>query len=214
MCALWNRLWTTRRDSAGRARCQKRALEVTSLERRDLMAIIPGSSTIPPISAIATPQILPNNNRLIAVQIHGEFHQGLTSILGKGVTTEPPPSSMFYIQRALNQRAMISPVNVEVTDQYRQYQPRVKAHVQLVKSAYYFNPPNKATPASEVLLRDYTYTAVVYLEASKNSSTNGRRYTVSVSVSDSDNGAGVNFAVVVPDKSSGHAKTTVTTTAS
>jgi hypothetical protein len=199
MRGLWQRLKPTRETTDRRASSRYRC-EVTPLEGRQLMAINAAVPTGPPITAVATPQILRNNGGLIAVKITGTFHQGLVSFIEAKppVVSEPPPSQMFYIKRNLLQRAKITPVRIEVTDQYREYQPRVVATVHLVESKFYFYPPSKTYVANEQLVRSYTYSATVYLQAKANTGTNGRRYTVAVSVADSDNGAGVNFAVVVP----------------
>ena len=197
MRPFWQ-LLTRYRRSIERDRSRRFQIEFTPLEGRQLMTINAATINGLPITAVATPQVLRDTGGLVPVTITGTFHQGLTSFIAGSPKTEPPASSMFYIKQNLINRAALTPVHVEVTDQYRQYEPRVTAQVHLVESKFYFYTPTRQYVANEQLIRSYTYTATVYLQAKANPGTNGRRYTVSVSVSDSDNGAGVNFAVVVP----------------
>jgi len=216
MRELWQRLkrnWSTPPSRGSR----RRPTGFMTLESRRLQAIVPLGLGGRAITAAFNPQVLPNTGQLVPVAITGVVTQGVTAVLDGHLTKEPSEPSLSYIKANLLRRAQTQPLDVAVTDQYRQYEPRISTELKLIPSDplhfhttaldnFVFNPAayNAITktwsPASEQVLRAYSYTATIFIQAKANPGTHGRRYTVTVSTSDADSGAAVNFAVVVPRK--------------
>lgn len=99
---------------------------------------------------------------------------------------------------------------LNVTDQYRQDEPRATAPLTLLAAPItsLFGLPTfvKSTynekifvPTGETILRQYGYSFSTHFQALKHPGTNGRQYIVNVSSEDADDGGSANTAAVVPN---------------
>jgi hypothetical protein len=186
-------LWILRRPSrrpADRPR-HRRRIEFTVLEDRRLL-------TVYGITAVATPKILPNNGRFVSVTVSGVIDQEVHTDLGKA-TVQPPPAELAAIDAANASRPAPSVLEL-VTDQYGAVAPRIRKPVtKLLASATLFAPFSKTNPtARQVLLRQYSYSITVNLQAKANSV--NRQYAINVSASDAEATVQKNIAVLVPMK--------------
>jgi hypothetical protein len=153
--------------------------------------------TVGTVTAVATPRVLPNNGKLVPVTITGTIMQIFVTDLGNA-TVAPPASQAAAIDAAHEAKPAPSEVLGVVTDQYGADEPRVRTTaIQFTSSGTFFAPVSATNPtAVEGLIRNYTYTITLPLQAKANSI--NRQYVIGVFASDSDNVGQKNIAVLVP----------------
>lgn len=114
------------------------------------------------------------------------------------------------ITARFNQRKGPVDAVLNVTDQYRQDEPRAVTPLTLlvtpgtllfgaqsfVKSTY---PERFTIPTGEFIYRQYSYSFSTHLQALKHPGTGGRQYIINVSSEDADDGGSANTAAIVPN---------------
>jgi hypothetical protein len=188
MGVIWNRRRPLK-GTTGRPR-HRRQLEITPLEERRLMSI--GT-----VTAVATPRILPDNGKLVPVTVTGSIQQVIVTNLGHA-TVAPPASQLAAIDAANEAKPGPKEVLGVVTDQYGADEPRVRTTALQFTTRFTFFAPFSATnpTAVEGLIRNYTYTITLPLQARSHSIS--RQYDIGVFASDSDTVGQKNIAVLVP----------------
>ncbi|HEV3166962.1 MAG TPA: hypothetical protein VGZ22_23240 [Isosphaeraceae bacterium] len=187
---FWNR-----RDRDGRASRQKRHqrhLEFTILEDRQVPTIVT-------VTAVAFPRALePANGRFLPVVVSGTVKQSLTQVLAGNVTSLPP-AELAALQAKLAAEPTPGRALAQVTDRYRRVEPRVRAPLHQIGSTNIFAPASKTNPTAVVgVVRDFTYTLTVFLQAKNGKFGPPRQYDINVSAGDQNGGAGTTIGVGVP----------------
>lgn len=133
--------------------------------------------------------------------------QGIYQVAAKVLPVSPYEQSVILSR--LNGRRGPADVVLQVTDQYRQDEPRLAAPISLyaAPSIEPFGNPlfekgayveQISVPTAMAINRSYTYSFATHLQALKHPGTSGRQYIVNVSSEDADDGGSVNTAVIVP----------------
>jgi hypothetical protein len=185
------RFWGTgRRGPAGRAR--RRRVEFLALEDRRLC-------TVTAVTAVASPRVIPPaDGRFVPVTVSGTATQLILTPLPGSAASPPSASQRAAVDAANVAKAGPNLVLGLVTDQYRTVEPRVRTNVsQLLSSVHFYIAPTAGDPTPhEALIRKYSYSFTVYLQAS--SHTGGRQYDITVFATDSQGGNQKSIAARVP----------------
>jgi hypothetical protein len=176
----------------GRRRPPRARVEITALEDRRLLAI--GA-----VTATSKPQFLfPPNGRFVPVVVTGSITQVITYNLPGHQTVAPTGRPLAGILAKIA-RQPFPAASVQVTDQYREVEPRAALHLQLTGTRNFFNRSTPANPtAVEGQLRTFSYTTTIFLQAGLGANSNGRQYFINVYASDSAGGLGANDFTYVP----------------
>jgi hypothetical protein len=193
-------LWKRRRPSKGPMdrRRHRRRLEFLTLEERQVPTPVS-------ITAVASPNVLPDNGRFVPVTISGTVEQVLTTDLGKAMTP-PPADTRATIDAALESKPGPK-LDIFVTDEYGTIEPRLfRTLSQITVSNTFFNPFNSSNGqhANVALVRDFSYSFTVNLQARSHAIS--RQYSINVSAVDNGTVVQQNIAAFVPT-SNAHVKT-------
>jgi hypothetical protein len=146
------------------------------------------------------------------------------------ITVPIPPEDLYalgnpaaginngVVETRLADRPIPGAAILQVTDQYRQDEPRLFSPIQNFQTVYqiiyasHFVIGDGKTivvqvPTAIALIHNYSYSFTFHLQAEANSDTNGRQYFVTIYDVDGDDGAQTNFAILVPDLSAAAHKT-------
>ncbi len=189
-------VWPDRKSQAGRAvRRRALALELTSLEGRQLMAIAS-------VTEMVVPHILPNSGKAETVQVAGSVEQVLTDELPLTVTTSPDWTDYENDVAVNDAKPIPSSVLGLITDQYRQDEPRISTTVipTVTSTKSFFRPSPKGSdfPPAVITVRYFDYWFPVKLQAKANS--NNRQYDITVFASDFEGAAQSTEFAFVPFK--------------
>jgi len=167
--------------------------EVANLEDRRLL-------TIGTVTAVADPKVLaPADGRVIPVTVTGTITQVIVQNLS-GVRKAPPPARVLAAIQAQEARQPAPKTALgQVNDQFHEIAPQVRSPLHLTGTQTFFNPSTSSNPTAAVgLIRNFSYTLTVNLQASAGGQADGRHYNITVSASDRDGASGTTISVVVP----------------
>ncbi len=193
------RIFRIRAEDASRTgRGAGRALRpaLTTLEDRRLL-------TIGTIVATVTPHILEPVGRFVPVTVSGTIQQGISATVPGNPATKPGPSVLAPLDAANANAAAPGKAMVQVVDQYRADEPTVLVPLTQISTANYYIPRTKITPrvyspAAEDLVRTFSFSTTLYLQAKLGANSHGRQYVIFVSATDQNGPGGKDLFAFVP----------------
>ena len=80
---------------------------------------------------------------------------------------------------------------MQVNDQYRKVEPQAPIVLKLTDSHHFFNPSTKKSPiAVAAIVRNYSFTTTVQVQAKTGASLDERQYNITVAATDADGYSG------------------------